>query len=47
MVKDATNLASLYGSHIDRIDSLCEKDKVGVGKDIKAILKLYKNELRL
>ena len=40
--KDASNLAYFYGSHIDWI--ICVKQ---IGKDIKDVLKFYKNELRL
>jgi hypothetical protein len=46
LVGDASNLASFYGLHIDGI-VLWETDWLGVGKDIKEILKFYKNELRL
>ena len=38
MVKGTSNLAYFYGSHIDGI-VLCETDWLGVGKDIKKILK--------
>ena len=46
LVKDASNIAIFYGSHIDGI--VCEEQiDLRVGKDIKEILKFYKNELRL
>ena len=45
LLKDASNLASFYGSHIGGI--VCETDGLGFGKDIRKILKFYKNELRL
>ena len=41
LVKDASNLASFYGSDIDGI--VCDTHWLGVGKDIKEILKSYKN----
>ena len=44
LVEDASNFASFYSSQIDGI--FCVK-QIGVGKDIREILKLYKNELRL
>ena len=47
LVKDASNLASFYAMHIDGMNRLCETDWLGVNKDIKEILKFYKNELRL
>ena len=43
---DAPNLASFYGSHIDGIVCVKLIDLWSV-KDIKEILKFYKNELRL
>ena len=46
---NASNLASFYGSNIDGI--VCGKQidlaRLGAGKDIKEILKFYKNELWL
>ena len=36
---------SLWFTHLR--NHFCETDCVGVGKDIKEILKVYKNELRL
>ena len=42
---DVSNFA-FYGSHIDGIVCVKQID-LGVGKDIKEILKFYKNELRL
>ena len=35
LVKDASNLASFYGSHIDGIVCVKQIDSLGVGKDIK------------
>ena len=43
---DASNIAIFYGSHIDGI-VFEEQIDLRVGKDIKEILKFYKNELRL
>ena len=42
LVKDASNLASFYGSHIAMHcwNRLCKTDWLGVGKDIKEALKI-------
>ena len=48
LVKDASNLASFNGSHMDGI--VCVKQIYlgsALGKDIKEILKFHKYELRL